>query len=79
MSAMNFQIGKKGITKEVILTLATAFETHKQIRISALKSSGRNRESITAMAEQIKSMLPTPVVYKIIGFTIIMSRSRRAR
>jgi RNA-binding protein YhbY len=74
MNSMKFQIGKNGITEEVIATLNTAFKTHKQIRVSALKSSGRNRATITRMAEQIQRRLNSQTLFKVIGFTIIFNR-----
>ena len=76
---MSFQIGKNGITPEVIATLDKAYETHKQIRISVLKSAGRTKETIGQMAEQLNASLANPIVYKIIGFTIIASRRSKAR
>ncbi len=71
---MQFQIGKNGVTPGVIDALNKGFETHKHIRISALKASGRDKESMTKIAEDIKSRLPLETVFKIIGFTIILSR-----
>jgi RNA-binding protein YhbY len=76
MEKMDFQIGKNGITPEVIETLNVAFQTHKQIRISALKASGRDRNTINEMAEKIRSLLAFPTVSRIIGFKIILSRAR---
>ena len=52
-----FQIGKNGITDGVITSLATAFKTHKVMRISCLKSSGRTKETIKSMAEELKEKL----------------------
>ena len=69
-----FQIGKSGITGSFIESVDKAIKTHRQIRISALKSSGRNRESIKQMAEEIISKLKTKCVYKTIGFTIILNK-----
>ena len=71
---MKFQIGKNGITDEVIKTLNTAFRNHKQIRISALKSSGRSKETMEKMAEQLKRRLQYQILYKVIGFTIVVNR-----
>ena len=69
-----FQIGKAGISPGVITTLATLLQTHKFIRISALKNSGRDRDSIKAMAEQLIAQLPWPCSYKVIGFTIVLRK-----
>jgi RNA-binding protein YhbY len=72
-----FQIGKSGITETFIETLKTAFKTHRQLRISTLASSGRDKEKIKLMASQISeelSSLGLSTAYKIIGFTIILRK-----
>ena len=76
MSIARFEIGKNGINPGVIESLYLVFKTHKQVRVSFLKSSGRDRESITKMADEIVSLIETKkefkIEYRIIGFTIIM-------
>jgi len=67
-----FQIGKNGITQGVIDSLELALKNHKQIRISALKSSGRDRNSIQLMAQELVARLEANCDYRIIGFTIIL-------
>ena len=69
-----FQIGKSGITAGVLGTLTRMLETHKFIRISALPASGRNRATITTMADSLINQLPIPCTYTIIGFTIIIRK-----
>lgn len=69
-----FQIGKFGITQGVIESLELALKNHKQVRISALKASGRNRENIEQMAKDIISKLKEHCDYAIIGFTIIITK-----
>ena len=71
-----FQLGKNGITVNFISSLDSAFKTHRQIRISALKSSGRDKESIKATDKEIVSKLKTNAIFKVIGFTIILRRVR---
>ncbi len=75
---IKFQIGKAGITPGIIGSLLLAFKNHKQVRISLLKSSGRDRDSIIKMAEEISSQLSKysehNYNYKIIGFTIIIRK-----
>ena len=82
MNEMKFQIGKSGVTPGVAQSLLLAFKTHKQIRISVLKSSGRNRENIENMAQElIKGLLSASQLnfdYKVIGFTIILRKHLRA-
>lgn len=67
-----FQIGKFGITPGVINSLKLALKNHKSVRISALQASGRDKNSIRAMANSIVSALGGNHKYTIIGFTIIL-------
>jgi RNA-binding protein YhbY len=73
-----FQIGKSGITQGVIDSLASALKNHKQVRISALKSSGRDRDKIKEMGEEICNKLSKKYggsyFFKVIGFTIILKK-----
>ena len=69
-----FQIGKFGITDGVIESLSLALKNHKQVRISVLKASGRDRGNIEKMAQDIVSKLKEKCDYKIIGFTIIITK-----
>ena len=67
-----FQIGKFGITPGVIESLELSLKHHKQIRISALKSSGRDRDNMKKMGEEIVSKLKEKCDFRTIGFTIII-------
>jgi RNA-binding protein YhbY len=69
-----FQIGKFGITPGVIESLELSLKHHRQIRISALKASGRNRDNMKKMGEEIVSKLKEKCSYRTIGFTIIIIR-----
>jgi len=71
---VTFQIGKAGINSGVIEQLNHLLEHHKHIRISALQSSGRNRDLIRQMAEMLKKNLSHPCEYRIIGFTIALRK-----
>ena len=76
-----FQIGKAGVTQGSIDSLVLAFKKHKQVRVSLLKSSGRNRENMPKFAEEIKVGLEkdTKSSYKvrIIGFTVIVIKNSK--
>ena len=78
---MKFQIGKNGITFGVLESLDKGFKTHKSIRISLLKSSGRDREKIKKIADELSEKLDGRFRCTIVGFTIIMRRmgSKTAR
>lgn len=73
-----FQLGKNGVNSGTIEALALSFKNHKQVRISLLKSSGRDRNSKNQIALDIAAQLEKKTglrfTFKIIGFTIIMNR-----
>ena len=75
-----FQIGKFGKTEGVIDSLSLAFKNHKQIRISVLKASGRNRENIKQTAKDIVTKLREKnenCDYRVIGFTITLIKKAK--
>lgn len=69
-----FQIGKAGITSGVVENLSVYFKKNKVARISALKSSERDREKIKEIADELCEKLPGNYKYTIVGFTIILRR-----
>jgi RNA-binding protein YhbY len=79
ISEAKFQIGKAGLTDGVAEALKLIFKTHKRIRVSVLKSAARDKNSIKAIAEGIKSKLNGKCDYKVIGFTIILIRRSAAK
>lgn len=76
---VKFQIGKSGITAGTIESFKLAFKTHRQLRISVLKSAGRDRNSTREMASKIQEKLGFPTGSRIIGFTIILVRLKKLR
>jgi len=71
-----FQIGKNKITDGLINSINLALKTHKQARISVLKSAAREREEIKKMAEELCQKLSVKCTNRIIGFTIILRKIR---
>ena len=73
-----FQIGKFVVTPGVIEALSLVLKTHKHVRISVLKSSGRDKESMKTITQELIEGLSakTKNTYtaRIIGFTIILRR-----
>ncbi len=78
-----FQIGKSGITEGAIDSIILSLKNHKIIRISCLKSSGRDRANIKTMAkeiiERIISKTQIEYSYSILGFTIILLNYRKKK
>lgn len=73
------QIGKNGITKNFIESLKNNFKTHTGIRISVLKSAGHEKEKIKEMAEELLGELGKNYTARVIGFTIVLKKWRKAR
>ncbi len=71
---MKFQIGKNGITENVILTLKNAYKTRKVVRISVLKSASTSKENTKKVSDELVKRLGGNFTYVIIGFTIILKR-----
>lgn len=76
---VKFQIGKFGITSGVIGAIELALKNHNVVRISVLKSSGRDRNSIEQTANEIRNQLKIPCSTRIIGFTIILRKSGKKK
>ncbi|MFH1787337.1 MAG: YhbY family RNA-binding protein [archaeon] len=70
------QLGKNGITENFIQTLINAFKTHKNIKISVLKSLTRDKKQIKKFSEEILEKLGKNYTARIIGFTIMIKQWR---
>lgn len=79
MNIVKLQIGKCGLTAQFIQQIKTASANVENIRINVLKSSGRDREEVKKMSHEILSALGPKFTAKIIGFTIILKKWRKAR
>ena len=75
MPIIKIQLGKKGLTENFISTLSSAFKTHEVVKIAV----HQHKEETTQMAEEIVNKLGNKYTYKIIGFTIIIRKWRKAR
>ncbi|MDO8563496.1 MAG: YhbY family RNA-binding protein [Nanoarchaeota archaeon] len=73
-----FQIGKNGISESVVKTLNSMLELHKHVRISFLKSSGRSKENMKEMVDELVNKLNCPTQNRIIGFTVAIRRTAKA-
>lgn len=69
-----FQIGKNGLSPDFPETIISAFKNRRQVRISVLKSTPREKKDLISYAEQIQKNLPFKTRLRIIGFTIILSK-----
>jgi len=71
-----FQIGKSGLTEGVVESLNLVFTTHRQVRVSILKSS-EYRKSMKEFAQELADKINWICASRVIGFTIILTKISR--
>lgn len=71
------QIGKNGLTDNLIVNLKHHFDTCKNVKISVLKSCCRDKEELKKMNEKILEKLGNHYTSRIIGYTIVVKKWRR--
>lgn len=71
------QLGKNGLTENFIETLKTYFKNCKNVRISMLKSSTRDKKEAREISEKILEKLGKNYTAKTIGFTIVLKKWRK--
>ena len=79
MAIKELQIGKQGITDNFIETLKTYFNKVRTVKISVLSSARESKEDVKKHAEELLKRLGNHYTTKIIGFTIVLKKWRRAR
>ncbi len=73
------QIGKNGLTENLLNNLKNVFRKYENVKISVLKNAGHDREKVREMAEKIRTELGEKFTYRIVGFTIFLKKWRKAR
>jgi RNA-binding protein YhbY len=79
MSISNLQLGKQGITDNFIQTLKGHFQKHENVKIHVLKSAGHEKVKVREYSEEILKRLGNHYTAKVIGFTIVVKKWRKAR
>ncbi len=72
------QLGKQGITENFIITLGNHFKNHRQVRISVLKNARKDKSQVKEFSEQILKKLGKNYTSRVIGFTIVIKKWRKA-
>lgn len=72
------QLGKQGITNNFIETLKNHFKKNKNVKISVLKSAGHDKEKVKEFSEKILNKLGKNYTVRVIGFTIVLKKWRKA-
>lgn len=75
----NIQLGKEGVTENFIYGLKNYFKKYENIKISVLKNATRNKAEIKKFSDKILEELGKKYTSKIIGFTIVVKKWRKAR
>jgi len=75
MPIIKIPLGKLGLTENFILTLNNAFKTHEIVKIAV----HQNKEKTQQIAEEIIQALGNKYTYRIIGFTIVIRKWRKAK
>jgi len=80
-SPHEIQLGKKGITPELLGEIKKRFDINKfqNIKVHVLKSARENRDDVKRYAEQIQDYLGEKYTCRIIGFSIFIKKWRKAR
>lgn len=75
MTMTKLQLGKNGLTENFIGTLKNAFKTHDIAKIAV----HQHKEETKQIADEIVNKLGNKYTYRIIGFTIVVRKWRKAR
>lgn len=70
------QIGKNGLTDNLIETIRVHFTKRKNVKVSVLRGGEPNKEKIKEMSEKILSKLGPNFTARIVGFTIFLKKWR---
>jgi RNA-binding protein YhbY len=81
-SQLELQLGKKGLTQELLKEIKKRFEKNKlkNLKISVLRSARTNgKEDVKQYAEEIQNFLGEKYTFRIIGFSIFLKKWRKER
>jgi len=73
------QVGKKGVTENLIETLKSHFKKHVNVKVVFLPSSTRNRKKLKKQAEEIINELGKNYTYRILGYTMFIKKWRKPK
>jgi RNA-binding protein YhbY len=76
-SIVEIQIGKNGLTSEFIEQVRKIMETKRALKIHFLRASTRDKDEAKKMADALVSSLGSNFRYSLIGWTIVVKKSRK--
>jgi len=72
------QLGKQGISDNFIESLKNHFKNYQNVKVSVLKSVGHDKSKVKEYSKQILEKLGKNYTAKIVGFTIVLKKWRKA-
>jgi RNA-binding protein YhbY len=79
VNMIKLQIGKQGLTPEFIENLKIQSKDIENVRISVLKNACRDKEELIGIKDKILAELEPNITARIIGYTIVLKKWRKAR
>jgi RNA-binding protein YhbY len=81
MENLEIQLGKKGLTPEFLKDIEKRLEKFRNatLRIHVLKSARESKEDVKKYAQEILEKLGEKYTFKLLGFTILLRKWRKAR
>lgn len=78
---VNLQLGKNGLTPDFMKNLKVIFGNKgtESVRVSVLRHATRDKKEMEEWASKIIAELGDKFTYKIIGYTIVLRKWRKAR
>ena len=73
------QVGKKGISDNLVETLKSHFKNHQNVKVVFLKNSIRDKKKLKKQAEEIVDELGKNYTYRVLGFTVFIKKWRKAK
>ena len=75
----SIQVGKKGVSENLINTLKSHFKNHQNVKVVFLKNSIRDKKKLKKQAEEIVNELGKNYTYRILGYTVFIKKWRKAQ
>jgi len=75
----SIQVGKNGVTDNLIGTLKTHFKNHQNVKVVFLKSSIRDKRKLKKATLEIIEALGKNYTYRILGYTAFIKKWRKAQ
>ena len=76
---VKLRMGKNGLTPEFLENLKKIFVGAESVRVGLLKTSTRDRKEAKRWASEMLAYLGKNYTVKIIGWTIVLRKWRKAR